>query len=588
MILQNINSDKFNNVNIDTSTYYDSFSVGKWHKYTGIDRVSLRIFYIGRYRLKIVWSYIVGDILHSEVIHEEMIAANDNSVKVLELATREAGVYYFTMEAENYDNECAFLGATYEVDDKSISAKDINIAINICTYNRDDALRNNIRLIRDNFIDCEGSEMQGHLDVYITDNSNSERLLDLESDNITIIRSTNLGGAGGFTRGAMGILDAIAMGKNYSHVIFMDDDVEINPECIIRTCRLLKLLKDEYREAFIAGAMLRVDNQAIMYENGALWNEGSCKFYHRGKNLSDFENVVMAEEEVEKDYAAWWYTCMPIAAVRKDNLPLPLFIHEDDVEYSLRNAKGILTMNGIAIAHTVSEHRHISTNDYYNLRNMFIVNSIYCPNYGSKAMKKKVRNTMLMATLRYRYRDLGLIYKAVEDYLKGPEWLRSVDAAAYHRSLQGIGYQLADVSALVTGSVDGTTNASWKYHGIREWLKTGITFEKIMQLLSVNGYLRMGKHELHSFYMDVHPVDVYRCSHIVLYDDQDMMGIELVRHRWQLLRCAWLYIKASVMISLKVSKIRQDYIENARELMSSDNWEKLYKILSYNRTNVCL
>ena len=51
----------------------------------------------------------------------------------------------------------------------------------------------------------------------------------------------------------------------------------IEPEAPVKTYQILTLLKDEYEDAFIGGAMLRLDKQAIHVESGASWNGGWLK-----------------------------------------------------------------------------------------------------------------------------------------------------------------------------------------------------------------------------------------------------------------------------------------------------------------------
>lgn len=43
------------------------------------------------------------------------------------------------------------------------------------------------------------------------------------------------------------------------HALLMDDDIVIEPEALVKTYQILTLLKDEYEDAFIGGAMLRLD-----------------------------------------------------------------------------------------------------------------------------------------------------------------------------------------------------------------------------------------------------------------------------------------------------------------------------------------
>lgn len=76
---------------------------------------------------------------------------------------------------------------------------------------------------------------------------------------------------GGFTRDLIEIMthnDEL----HVTHALLMDDDIVIEPESLIKTYRILTLLKEEYEDAFIGGAMLRLDKQAIQVEAGASWN----------------------------------------------------------------------------------------------------------------------------------------------------------------------------------------------------------------------------------------------------------------------------------------------------------------------------
>lgn len=58
--------------------------------------------------------------------------------------------------------------------------------------------------------------------------------------------------------------------------------------------------------------------------------------------------------------------------VRSDNMPIPLFIHRDDIEFGLRNAKyGITFLNGVGVWHRGFEYT-IDANSYYDTRNTLI------------------------------------------------------------------------------------------------------------------------------------------------------------------------------------------------------------------------
>lgn len=59
----------------------------------------------------------------------------------------------------------------------------------------------------------------------------------------------------GFARGMLGAMQD----KNATHVLLMDDDVEVKPSALEKTYTLLSLLKEEYADRMVGGGVLRSD-----------------------------------------------------------------------------------------------------------------------------------------------------------------------------------------------------------------------------------------------------------------------------------------------------------------------------------------
>ena len=85
-------------------------------------------------------------------------------------------------------------------------------------------------------------------------------VLALSLIHISIVPNPNVGGAGGFARG---MLEALAGGA--THVLLMDDDVHVSPESFKRTYNLLSLVKNCYKQAFLNGAMLSLEEPNLQY-----------------------------------------------------------------------------------------------------------------------------------------------------------------------------------------------------------------------------------------------------------------------------------------------------------------------------------
>lgn len=558
-----------------TDAYLNAFSVGKWCTYCDISKIWLHLNLRGSFIVRVIYAYADNGKFCRKQIAGGRVGTSEDSIVKYDIPMLTRGVVYFSLKALSDGAVCN--GAFYE--GETDVKESITIALNICTYKREEYLMRNLELLRRSFLENKDSVLYGHLQVFITDNGSTLPIETLQDDNVHICHNPNVGGAGGFARGLIEI-EKVKQQKNITHVIFMDDDVEILSEGIIRTYTMLKCLKDEYRAAFIAGAMLRQDEKYMQHENGAVWNAGKCKFINRGLDLRKFSNVVLNEMEKERDYAAWWYCCVPVEVVRTDNLPIPVFIHEDDVEYSLRNATSIITMNGISVWHPVAANKRMSSNEYYNLRNMLIVNAGYCPDFGRKRMSKTMAVRLLMSLLRYRYKDMHLIYQALVDFCKGPEWLMRIDAPAYHQKIVEKGYKMTDVSEIIKCcecmECSNLTEMNSMKDIFRWAAKQKGLCRLLWQIVTLNGWILKPERKTKAFSMGVHPVDLYRTGKVILYDEESMQGIEVKRSFCQIFVCLLLYLKSLRLICTEYDSAKADYQAKWTLLQDIGYWGKLY------------
>ena len=220
----------------------------------------------------------------------------------------------------------------------------------------------------------------------------------------------------------------------------MDDDIVIEPESLERTYAMLSFLLDQYKDSFIGGAMLRLDDPGIVQESGAIW-QGDAVALDRGMDVRNGSNVAELNKIKKADYNAWWYCCFPIEKTSLTNLPLPFFIHGDDIEFGLRNCRNLILLNGIGVWHEVFEGKRSSSLEYYDIRNYLIINGIYRKNIpfikiAAIILKRTVSNIM-----RLRYKDALLNIQGIEDYLKGPEYWESLDITQKNEEIRNKGYQ---------------------------------------------------------------------------------------------------------------------------------------------------
>ena len=549
---------------LKTNTYFNSFSIEKWNEFCDLKRINLRISYSGKFHLKVHQAHIVNDELQETVICDNILKSNVLDDFIYTFSSDIKGVVYYELTA--IEDESVLCYAFYEGEIKK--ERDVKIALNICTYNREKFLFKNLFLLKQNFLENSDSCLVNHLKIFITDNASTWDIEKYTNQDIFIFHNPNEGGAGGFTRGLIEI-NKRKEEFGITNVIFMDDDVEIEPEALVRTYRFLKVLKEKYENSFLAGAMLRMDKKYIQHENGALWNGGNCSFINRGFDLRQFKNVVSNELEQKRDYAAWWYCCIPIAVVKTTNLPIPIFIHQDDTEFSLRNTDKIITLNGISIWHTADDYVRLSSNEYYNLRNLLIVNARYCPEFNMYKVGRKALSKMLVALLRYRYKDMSLIYRAVKDFCKGPQWLIETDPEELHNELRELGYQFMDLSEEIQRleiKQKKTETASPFRAKKKQWTLKGI-LRLILIIITANGWiLPAKKHEYH--YMNVHPARLYRTGKVTLHDGI-ARGIRVKREFAQIFVFFLLYVKIWKLLLSDYGTAKKEY---------HDEWERLINL----------
>lgn len=204
---------------------------------------------------------------------------------------------------------------------------------------------------------------------------------------------------------------------------------------------ILSLIKSEYREAFIGGAMLSLNQPYLQTESGAVWNGGKIKQLKNNLDMRQCECCLYNEREEKADYNAWWFCCFPISIVNSDNLPLPIFIRMDDIEYGLRNMRQLISMNGICVWHESFENKYAPYLEYYIARNQLITNAFHCKWYGTGHLIKKMLGKCVQEIKVCQYKRADLYLQGILDFLKGPEWLAAQDGEKLHTGIVCMGHR---------------------------------------------------------------------------------------------------------------------------------------------------
>ncbi len=563
---QRIDFEKQGKVWFDT--YFNGLSIEKWVKYTNIDSVSLRLKISGKFRVFLINKEKVNVIVSEKIVAEyilESVEPQEFTVPYIDGSSK--GMYTFVLEALKKDS--TFYGGAYVSDIDKDKIKYTKIGIGICTFKREAFIEKNIKILNEAILENECSPLHGHLEVFIADNGKSLDMERLKSDKIHIYPNRNLGGAGGFTR------DIIEMSRNndkyhITHTLLMDDDIVIEPEALVKTYMLLSLIKDEYKDAFIGGAMLRLDQQYRQVESGASWNGGNLNSLKSGLDLRFCEGCLYNETEEYTEFNAWWYCCFPIDIVRNDNLPLPIFIRGDDLEYGLRNMKKLILMNGICVWHEPFENKYSSFLEYYIMRNQLIDNSFHGEWYGKKQLKKTMFKHCIQEIMFYRYKNVDLYLQGIKDFLKGPQWLMEQDGEALHKKVMSEGYKGQNLDELPMGFSYPVYEASLR---VNNTLKT-----KIKRNLTFNGIILPAKGDSIVSMSLVKSPQCYRKKRVMFYDEAAKKAFITERSLGKTVRYIAKTLSMLFEISLKLKKAQRAYREEGLKLRTLEFWKGYLEI----------
>ena len=241
-------------------------------------------------------------------------------------------------------------------------------------------------------------------EMFIIDNA-GELDTSTTDPRIHVFHNPNTGGSGGISRG----IEEIHKAGGFTHIVLMDDDTVLEPECLYRTWSFISCLKDDHRDIAIAGTMLLADDGCVVYESGAVFrsstdNIARCRPLKHRLDVSEDAGCTRFDLPEEIDYGGWWYCVYPASFARPDNLPLRLFMRYDDVEYGLRFGKEFVTLNGISVWHPDFNSRKDPVTLYYSIRNHLIL--LERLGFSTRNYRKKKRKDAL-SLLKQGHRDLA-------------------------------------------------------------------------------------------------------------------------------------------------------------------------------------
>lgn len=401
-------------------TYFNALSWNKWKQYTSLDNVWLHL-------------EIMGNPTRITQVAATSSDRRDSAVAVLAECPESSSFKEYDLSLSCDDNTAlvsfvlethgvAFIrNAFYYTKISENRVLPVELALATTTFKKEQFILRNIDAIK-NHIFNSAEPIARHFKMFVIDNGRTLDAAELCDSNVTIIPNANVGGAGGFARGMISALDS-----HSTHVLLMDDDVRVMPESFIRTFNLLSLRNEKYHDAFLNGAMLSLEQPNLQFEDVAHVRDDSAYARIKHDLIIDAPSDIIENETISVEsknaYGAWWYSCIPLSAVKKHGLPLPVFVRCDDVEYGMRCQPTYMCMNGICVWHASFEGRYRASVDGYQYTRNFLIMMSVDDACSERLFLMRMYRTLMTHLRALDYESADLVLDGFEDYLKGPDFL---------------------------------------------------------------------------------------------------------------------------------------------------------------------
>lgn len=468
---------------VDFTSYFNCLQVSNWKQHTFADNFKLAVTFSGKGVIELIEVFRNSKNVNCSIMLSKVIESEEKTQIIIDIPATDKPLVSFNICAHE---ELKIYDACYMAEVQEENIRNIKISMVSTTFKKEAFIKNNIKLIKEHVL-SDDSDMKGNIFVHVIDNGRTLNPEEFNCEDLMVYPNPNVGGSGGFTRG---MIEAIHLDAKPTHILLMDDDVMVMHESLFRLFYLLRIVKPEYEECFVSGAMFDYDLRETQYEDVGYVHKADGS-YGPLKNRLDMRRVssLLDNEEmgkrVESDcYAGWWFCCIPMTLIDKNGLPLPVFVRGDDVEFSIRNNAKFLTLNGIAIWHVGFAGKFNAAMELYQVHRNSLV--IQAASYICKDIDfiKRMRTLFWKELTRFAYNNAEQILDAIDDFMQGPDFLKNTVGELCLKEHAGKNDKLVPISELP--SEYNLANADcYSYRRLN-------LFKKAVYVLTINGHLLPG------------------------------------------------------------------------------------------------
>lgn len=412
--------------------YFNAFPAAYWSKWTRVHCVVLRLRLSNEARVT-VWQS--NSRAQSMTVASQLYPAGSVVVTVDIASLQEGGWLWFEVEAEEKPviiSDAAWCSDTNPV-------RETKVSLAITTMNKPDwcirqfkliAQYADMRLINRIIVVDQGTQ-------HVEDAPDFEELSTALDARVNIIHQANIGGSGGFSRGMFEVLQQ----RESDYVMLLDDDTVIEPESISRAVAFAQQCP---QPTIVGGNMLFLTEPTRLCSLAETYNAKGV-FWQNADGTPEFPDVTSKpfteqrwlHKRVDADYNAWWLCMIPARVIERVGLAYPFFIKNDDVEYGVRAQSAgttTVTVPGICLWHQswFDKNDILDWQAYFHIRNKIIMGLLHSPYPCGGGLFTQMLKASASATVKMRYSAVDLHIMAVEDILKGPDYIGSILDSRIH------------------------------------------------------------------------------------------------------------------------------------------------------------
>ncbi|MQA08442.1 MAG: glycosyltransferase [Pseudonocardiaceae bacterium] len=567
---------------VSMNTYFGRFPASYWQRWTHVRQVSVEVLASGSGLLSIGASDVQGETrtVVAERVHEAHQRIITMSAKVDRFF--DGGALWVDLRTD-VGERLTVERVRWTVD---APEKVRPTAVTICTCNRADDCMATLRNLAGDLDSLETLDV-----MYVADQGNDTvdsrdgfaEVSETLGSKLRYIKQPNLGGAGGFTRGLYEVAGTSA--TEHANVLFMDDDVLLEPDLVIR----LTAFSNRVTEPMIVGGqMLNLLHPNQLHVGAEFADLNALQPGKPVEHSLDTADLLGVDEEtgepnrqerrLDAGYNGWWSCLIPYEIVREIGYPLPFFFQWDDAEYSYR-ARGhgfrTVTLPGAGVWHADFWWKDWDEwHRYFNLRNSMITAALHS-SFNTTVLIRTLLAQLVRYLLGMQYGLAATLIKAIEDFLAGPRILHDGGVHAM-QEIRRIRAEYPETHRHPATDLPGirSSDVAIINSAPRPSLQRAVLVKRLL-------YRLLGKH-VHQ--LGAVPADEAHWWHVSLFNtavvtDANQEGVRIRRYDRQLM------FKLAKDGAAMINRLRKEapaaqaaYRRALPELSSRDNWTRLYQL----------